>query len=48
MGILAEIAAETASIMEGVNTRDDCGAIIPLLESSRLILHSVKSIKPPQ
>jgi metallo-beta-lactamase family protein len=45
MAILSEIAAETASIMEGLESRDDYGAISPLLESSRLILQSVKNIK---
>ncbi|MCL2683737.1 MAG: MBL fold metallo-hydrolase, partial [Synergistaceae bacterium] len=48
MALLAEIASETASIMEGIDSRSDCGAIVPLLESSRLILQSVKNIKPLQ
>ena len=45
MALLAEIASETASIMESLDTRDDYAAISPLLESSRLILHSVKAIR---
>ena len=38
MALLAEIASETASIMESLGGRDDLGTIAPLLESSRLIL----------
>jgi metallo-beta-lactamase family protein len=45
MALLAEIASETASIMENLDARDDYAAISPLLESSRLILHSVKAIR---
>jgi hypothetical protein len=45
MALLAEIASETASIMESLESRDDYSAISPLLESSRLILQSVRNIR---
>jgi metallo-beta-lactamase family protein len=45
MALLAEIASETASIMESLESRDDYAAISPLLESSRIILQSVKNIR---
>ncbi|MDR1134545.1 MAG: MBL fold metallo-hydrolase [Synergistaceae bacterium] len=43
--ILAEIASETASIRESLDSRADFADISPLLESSRLILQTVKNIK---
>ena len=48
MALLADITAEAASIMEGISSRGDNGAFLPLLESSRLILQSVKNYKPRQ
>ena len=43
--LLAEIASEAASIRESLDSRADFEDISPLLESSRLILQTVKNIK---
>jgi metallo-beta-lactamase family protein len=43
--LLAEIASEAASIRENLDSRADFAEISPLLESSRLILQTVKNIK---
>jgi metallo-beta-lactamase family protein len=43
--LLAEIASEAASIRENLDSRADFADISPLLESSRLILQTVKNIK---
>jgi metallo-beta-lactamase family protein len=45
LALLSEIASETASIRESLDSRADYAAISPLLESSRLILQTVKNIK---
>jgi metallo-beta-lactamase family protein len=42
--LLAEITAETESIRENLDSRDDYAVFLPLLESSRMILQSVKNI----
>jgi metallo-beta-lactamase family protein len=44
LGLLAEIASETESIRESLESSDEYGALLPLLESSRLILQSVKNM----
>jgi metallo-beta-lactamase family protein len=46
LALLAEIASETASIRESLDSRGDYREIAPLLESSRLILQSVRNAKP--
>ncbi|MDR3281021.1 MAG: MBL fold metallo-hydrolase [Synergistaceae bacterium] len=43
--LLNEITSETESIRESIADRGDFRALTPLLESSRLILQSVKNIK---
>jgi metallo-beta-lactamase family protein len=43
--LLADIASETESVRESLDSRKDYHALMPLLESSRLILQSVKNIK---
>ncbi|MDR1579902.1 MAG: MBL fold metallo-hydrolase [Synergistaceae bacterium] len=43
--LLADIASEAASIRENLDSRADFADISPLLESSRLILQTVKNIK---
>jgi metallo-beta-lactamase family protein len=43
--LLTEIASEAASIRESLASRTDFADISPLLESSRLILQTVKNIK---
>ncbi|MDR1509349.1 MAG: MBL fold metallo-hydrolase, partial [Synergistaceae bacterium] len=45
LALLAEIASETESIRESLNSRGDYREIAPLLESSRLILQSVRNVK---
>jgi metallo-beta-lactamase family protein len=45
LAILQEIASETESIREGLNTRSNYETLLPLLESSRLILQSAKNMK---
>jgi metallo-beta-lactamase family protein len=46
LALLAEIASETESIRESLDSRGDYREIAPLLESSRLILQSVRNAKP--
>jgi metallo-beta-lactamase family protein len=43
--LLEEITSETESIREGLTSREDFAAIMPLLESSRLILRSVRKTR---
>jgi metallo-beta-lactamase family protein len=43
--LLHEITSETESIREAIDAGADYGTLLPLLESSRLILQSVKNIK---
>jgi metallo-beta-lactamase family protein len=45
LAILRDIASETESIREDLPARSNYGALMPLLESSRLILQSVKNLK---